>query len=119
MKRYLIPGLGVVVSPFMEAAHFEAGGQGYDVWHLYGIRPFPDATAMKKLQRELPARVDRWVKADIPYCLDDGAARNCMSCLGFVLRALYPGGGDYPAMPRDFWRTVNPSATPPTICCST
>lgn len=107
------PGLGVVVSPFMEAAHFEAGGQGYDVWHLYGLRPFADNAAMSKLQRELPARVARWVKADIAYCFDDGPARNCMSCLGFVLRALYPGGGDYPAMPRDFSRTVNPARYTP------
>ena len=102
------PGLGVVVSPFMEATHFEAGGRGYDVWYLYGLRPFADNAAMSKLQRELPARVERWVKADIPYCLDDRPARNCMSCLGFVLRALYPGRGDYPAMPQDFWRAVNP-----------
>ena len=107
------PGLGVVVSPFMEAAHFEAGGQGYDVWHLYGLRPFADNAAMSKLQRELPARVARWVKADIAYCFDDGPARNCMSCLGFVLRALYPGRGDYPAMPRDFSRTVNPARYTP------
>ncbi len=107
------PGLGVAVSPFMEAAHFEAGGQGYDVWHLYGLRPFADNATMSKLRRELPARVARWVKADIPYCLDDGPARHCMSCLGFVLRALYPGRGDSPAMPQDFWRTVNPARYSP------
>lgn len=99
------PGIGVVVSPFMNGVQFEAGGQNYDVWHLYGLRPFRDPAAMARLRRELPSRVERWVKAGVPYCLDDAPRANCMSCLGLVLRALYPGRQDYPALPRDFWHT--------------
>lgn len=99
------PGTGVTISPFMEDGVLAAGGKAYEVWHLYGIRPFPDNAAMTTLQRELPARIGPWVKAATPYCEIDGLGSKCMSCLGFVLRALYPGrGGDYPDLPRDFWR---------------
>lgn len=99
------PGLGVVISPFIDGETVEAGDRSYGVWHLYGIRPHVDAAAMTRLQKELPARVDRWVKAGIPYCLDDAPRANCMSCLGLVLRALFPGrNDDYPVLPRDFWR---------------
>jgi hypothetical protein len=98
------PDIGVVVSPFMNGVQFEAGGQNYDVWHLYGLRPFRDPAAMARLRKELPGRVNGWVKAGVPYCLDDAPRANCMSCLGLVLRALYPGRTDYPALPKDFWR---------------
>lgn len=107
------PGLGVAVSPFIESGEIEANGQTYEVWHLYGLRPFADAGAMAKLQRELPLRIERWTKAGIPYCLDDAPKLNCMSCLGFVMRALFPGRGDYPAVPRDFSRTANPARYTP------
>jgi hypothetical protein len=99
------PGTGVTVSPFIEDGVMAAGGKAYEVWHLYGIRPFPDDAAMTALRRELPARIEPWVKAATPYCEIDGLGAKCMSCLGFVLRALYPGrGSDYPDLPRDFWR---------------
>lgn len=99
------PDLGVVISPFINGETVQAGDRSYGVWHLYGIRPHADAAAMTRLQKELPARIDRWVKAGIPYCLDDAPRANCMSCLGLVLRALFPGRvDDYPVLPRDFWR---------------
>lgn len=99
------PGHGVTISPFIDAGEKESGGRIYEVWHLYGLRPFPDDNAMASLRRELPVRVDRWVKAGLPYCLDDGPRSNCISCLGFVLRALYPVRNGYPQIPADFSRT--------------
>jgi hypothetical protein len=107
------PGLGVAVSPFIDAGEISAGGPRYEVWHLYGLRPAGDAGSIAKLQRELPGRVERWVKTGIPYCLDDAPKQNCMSCLGFVMRALFPGRDGYPAPPRDFSRTTNPSRYTP------
>ncbi len=98
------PNVGVVISPFLDGEAMQAGDKSYEIWHLYGIRPHADAATMVKLQKELPARVDRWVKAGIPYCLDDSPGANCMSCLGLVLRALFPGRADYSALPRNFWR---------------
>lgn len=107
------PGLGVVVSPFIDGETIQAGGKSYEVWHLYGIRPHADAAAMARLHRELPARVERWVKTGISYCLDDAPGANCMSCVGLVLRALFPGRADYPALPRNFWRTAQNSRYTP------
>lgn len=98
------PDLGVVISPFLDGESMQAGDKSYEVWHLYGIRPHADTAAMARLEKELPARVARWVKAGIPYCLDDTPGANCMSCLGLVMRALFPGRSDYPALPRNFWR---------------
>ncbi|MGP1609104.1 MAG: hypothetical protein ACTS5G_00255, partial [Burkholderiales bacterium] len=98
------PGIGVVVSLFIDGETMQAGDKSYEVWHLYGIRPHADAATMARLQKELPARVDRWAKAGVPYCLEDAPGANCMSCLGLVLRALFPGRtGDYPALPQNFW----------------
>jgi len=99
------PELGVVVSPFISGETIEVGNNSYDVWHLYGIRPFPDNAAMARLRRTLPAQVNAWTRAGIPYCLDDTPQGKCMSCIGLVLRALFPGRRGYPDMPRDFWRT--------------
>lgn len=98
------PELGVVVSPFISGETLEVGNNSYDVWHLYGIRPFPDNAAMARLRKTLPARVDAWTRAGIPYCLDDSPQGKCMSCIGLVLRALFPGNRGYPDLPRDFWR---------------
>lgn len=98
------PGTGVTVSPFIDGDVMVSAGNRYDVWHLYGIRPHADAAAMNKLQKALPARVARWIKAGKPYCLEDSREAACISCLGFVLRALYPGRGDYPELPAGFWR---------------
>jgi hypothetical protein len=99
------PELGVVVSPFIESGVVSAGGKDYEVWHLYGIRPFPDDAAMAGLQKALPDRVRSWVEGKTPYCDNDGPRSTCMSCLGFVLRVLFPGRNSaYPDLPRDFWR---------------
>ena len=99
------PNLGVVVSPFMESGVVPAGGKEYEVWHLYGIRPFHDEAAMGALRREILGRVNPWVEARTPYCEDDGPRRNCTSCLGFVLRVLFPGPkNDYPQLPHAFLR---------------
>jgi len=100
------PDLGVVVAPFIEAGPLQAGDKEFYVWHQYGIRPFPNDPAMAALRKGLAGRVDALVKAGTPYCLEDGPRSNCMSCLGFVLRVLFPGRqlDDYPRLPRDFWR---------------
>lgn len=99
------PDLGPVVSPFIEAGIVQAGGKEYEVWHLYGLRPFPDDAAMAALQKALPGRVRSLTERNISYCENDGPQRRCMSCLGFVLRALFPGRNNaYPDVPRDFWR---------------
>ncbi|MEK6593925.1 MAG: hypothetical protein AABZ67_12695 [Pseudomonadota bacterium] len=99
------PDLGVVISPFVESGIVPAGGKDYEVWHLYGIRPFPDDAAMATLRGELANRIQPWAKAATPYCENDGPRSSCMSCLGFVLRVLFPGKySDYPVLPRDFWR---------------
>jgi hypothetical protein len=99
------PDIGVVISPFLDSGILTAGGKEYEVWHLYGIRPFPDDAAMDLLRRELANRVQPWIHSAIPYCENDGPHSGCMSCLGFVLRVLFPGKhGAYPDLPRDFWR---------------
>lgn len=107
------PNVGVVISPFLDGETMQAGDKSYEVWHLYGIRPHSDSAAMARLHRELPARVDRWIKTGISYCLDDAPGANCMSCVGLVLRALFPGRADYPALPRNFWRTAQSSRYTP------
>lgn len=108
------PDLGVVISPFIDGEDLHTGTHNYTVWHLYGVRPFPDDAVMARLQQDLPGRIAPWLKAPTPYCIDDGPKRNCMSCLGFVLRALFPGrGSDYPAMPRDFSRSGHPAQYTP------
>jgi hypothetical protein len=103
------PDLGVVVSPFLEQGVVPAAGKQYRVSHLYGIRPFPDDAAMHALRGALAGRVGRWVAAGTPYCENDGPRSGCMSCLGFVLRVLFPGKySDFPDMPRDFGRVGYP-----------
>lgn len=102
------PGLGVTISPFVAEGVVSAQGQDYEVWHLYGIRPFADDGAMAALAKTLTARVAAWAKAGIPYCLTDAGRADCMSCLGFVLRVLYPPrAGDYPNLPRRLARAGN------------
>lgn len=105
------PGLGVTVSPFLEYGVVQAAGKDYEVWHLYGIRPFPEDAAMAALRKNLLNRIDPWIRAGTPYCEHDGPKSACMSCLGFVLRALFPGrASDYPDLPRDFWRAGSASS---------
>jgi hypothetical protein len=103
------PEAGVVVVPLAAQATITAGGKEFKVSHLYGIRPFPEDSAMAELRGALPARVGRWVEAGTPWCENDGPAGGCMSCLGFVLRVLFPGrASDFPEMPADFGRAGHP-----------
>ena len=99
------PGLGVVVSPFVRSGVIAWNGRAYEVNHLYGIRPFSDERAMQVLRHELSARVAPWTEANTPYCDEQRPSNGvCMSCLGFVLRVLYPPRDDatLPALPDDF-----------------
>jgi hypothetical protein len=101
------PELGVVVSPFMASGEMQAGKHAYPVRHLYGIRPFREEAAMIELQKNLWHRVIPWVEDATPYCaLIASSGRPCVSCLGLVLRVLYPSpSGGMPALPRDFDRS--------------
>lgn len=98
------PGRGVFISPFIASGWVSSDGKAYQVEHLYGIRPFPAAQSMRVLQQELAARVAPWVEHEIPYCDEEQPAHQvCFSCLGFVLRVLYPGSdAGLPAFPADF-----------------
>ena len=52
----------------------------------------------------LRTRIAPYVEERTPYCDENGSAdRFCLSCLGFVLRVLYPGNTrSYPTLPPDF-----------------
>ena len=102
-----VPELGVVVSPFMEAGELQTGGGTYTVRHLYGIRPFHSDNAMLALQDDLWRRVIPWVEDATPYCpLISASDQPCLSCLGLVLRVLYPSvSGGMPSLPPDFERS--------------
>lgn len=99
-----VPELGVNVSPFMRSGQITANGKAFDIEYLYGIRPVLDDAALRTLQRELEARVAWWVGEKTPYCDEElPPNRLCVSCLGFVLRVLYPGSStSFPAMPAEF-----------------
>jgi hypothetical protein len=95
------PGLGVVVHPFTKAGVIFAGGKSYAVEHVYGIRPFADEPAMRVLQQDLARRIAPWEQT--PFCDEERANDECLTCLGFVLRVLFPGPtAGPPALPRDF-----------------
>jgi hypothetical protein len=98
------PETGVAIVSFARSGSITANGKTYAFEHLYGIRPFPDERSMETLQKELAARVAYWVAEKTPYCDEQGdTARMCVSCLGFVLRVLYPGPTPVqPALPSDF-----------------
>ena len=98
------PELGVAVVPFIEAGEIEVNGKVYAVRHRYGMRPFADERAMQALRQDLPRRVMPWVEDATPYCnTTETPPHLCVSCLGFVLRVLYPGRSPaYPALPMDF-----------------
>jgi len=101
------PGLGVVVSPFIESGTLSAKGKTYEVQHLFGIRAFPDDAAQAQLARDMPARIAPWIDDGVQHCdLDPPRRTMCVSCLGFVLRVLFPG--DFPvrpALPAELMRT--------------
>jgi len=101
------PETGASIMPFIRAGVVEVGARAYKVEHLYGLRPFPDAASMAALRMGLADRVSPLVEGRTPYCnpfLRSDAL--CLSCLGFVLEALFPGRmPGSPAMPADFPRT--------------
>ena len=101
------PEAGVGVAPFMRSGTVEVGGRPYGVEHLYGLRPFPDQESMAALRAALWDRVSPLVDGKTPYCNPFLRAQSlCLSCLGFVLEALFPGRmPGSPAMPADFPRT--------------
>jgi hypothetical protein len=98
------PEAGVFVAPFLAAGSFTIGSSRYEIEHLYGLRPFRDAASMRTFAAELPARIAPFVEGQTAYCDETGSAdRFCVSCLGFVLRVLYPGNTTaFPALPADF-----------------
>ena len=101
---WAFPGLGVSVSHFIESGQVDANGALYEVAHIYGLRPFPDDDAMRELQAEVANRVAPWIDDEVGYCyLKPAGGDLCVSCLGFVMRILFPGRSpEYPTLPRDF-----------------
>lgn len=97
------PGLGVVVSPFIESGQVDVNGKSYPVRHLYGIRPFPDEASMRVLQQQISARVAPWIDNATPYCNQTAPSDHlCLSCLDFVMRILFPPrSGAFPSLPSD------------------
>ena len=98
------PELGVAVSPFIKSGTVRVGDKDYQVEHLFGIRPFADDAAMRTLQDSLTARVLPWVDEGASYCeLNAPPGQVCVSCLGFVLRILFPVHYPVsPALPAEF-----------------
>lgn len=101
------PELGVSVYPFIASGQIVANGKTFDVEHLYGIRPFSDEGSMASLRRELDSRIAWWIDQKTPYCDEqEPSSRLCTSCLGFVMRVLYPGSSPaWVALPADFRST--------------
>jgi len=101
------PDMGASVVPFIRSGSIEVAGRSYGVRHLYGLRPFPDAESMAALRAALWERVSPLVEGETPYCNPFLRSRSlCLSCLGFVQEALFPGRTPgSPAMPADFPRT--------------
>ena len=98
------PEAGVFLAPFLPAGSFTIGNVRYDIEHLYGLRPFRDEAALRTFARELNGRIAPYLEENTPYCDESGNSdRYCLSCLGFVLRVLYPGATRaYQALPADF-----------------
>ena len=98
------PELGVVVSPFIASGQLPVNGRSYTVRHQFGLRPFPDDESMLALQNALVGRVISWVEDETPYCnLTARSNQLCLSCLGFVMRVLYPSrSGAMASLPPDF-----------------
>lgn len=108
MIAWAFPDLGVIISPFIETGTLTAKDERYEVRHLFGLRPFPGDEPMTRLILNLPARIAPYVDGGVEHCDIDPAPRGrfCVSCLGFVLRVLFPG--PFPlqaALPADFSAT--------------
>lgn len=101
------PRTGVSVVSFIGSGTLVADGQIYRVEHLYGIRPFADDPSMRALQADLAARISPWIDDETAHCDPESPSnRECVSCLGFVMRVLYPGVyRHFVALPQDFKRT--------------
>ena len=100
------PGVGVTVAPFIAAGEYDANGRRFRVEHQYGLRPYRNDAAVRRLQANLQRRVKPWIDHATPYCeLNGVTAEVCVSCFGFVAQVLYPGTTRmYAAFPRDFPR---------------
>lgn len=98
------PGIGASVSPFIKAGTISVDGKSFEVEHLYGIRPFRTEEAMRVLRRDVAERVRVWVDEKTPYCDElTPSHAQCLSCLGFVMRVLWPGTTrNFAAPPADF-----------------
>jgi hypothetical protein len=98
------PGVGVTIVPFMKSGSVVADGKRYDVEHLYGLRPLRDDESLRAFQRIVADRVAWWIDQKTPYCDEERPSNSmCVSCLGFVLRVLYPGLSPLlPSLPSDF-----------------
>ena len=102
------PGLGVHQAPFIAAGEVDANGKVFKVQHLYGLRPFANATSMRTLRSNLMRRVTPLVRNRVPYCELNGVTPGlCMSCMGFVSQVLFPGKTqEYANFPRNFPRVA-------------
>lgn len=100
------PGVGVTVAPFIADGTYDANGRRFTVQHQYGLRPYRNEAAVRRLQAGLQRRVQPWVDNAVPYCELNGVAREvCVSCFGFAAQILYPGKSQmYADFPRDFPR---------------
>lgn len=100
------PGLGVHLAPFIADGEVDAGGRAFKVRHLYGLRPFAQEQALRRLRGNLQRRVMPLVQQRTPYCELNGVTPGlCMSCMGFVSQVLFPGKTpEYADFPRNFPR---------------
>lgn len=98
------PGVGVTVAPFIADGAYDANGRRFTVQHQYGLRPYRNEAAVRRLQAGLQRRVQPWIDNAVPYCELNGVSREvCVSCFGFAAQILYPGKTKmYAEFPRDF-----------------
>lgn len=101
-----VPGLGVIVSPFIADGEIGSDAKLFKVRHLYGLRPFPDDALMRALQKSMLSRIIPLVEDGTPYCyLRPLHGDFCLNCLGFAMRVLFPGPTVvFPTLPADFAR---------------
>jgi hypothetical protein len=101
-----VPGLGVIVSPFIADGEIGSDAKLFKVRHLYGLRPFPDDALMRTLQKSMLSRIIPLVEDGTPYCyLRPLHGDFCLNCLGFAMRVLFPGPTtNFPTLPDDFSR---------------
>jgi hypothetical protein len=100
------PGVGVTVAPFIADGAYDANGRRFTVQHQYGLRPYRNDAAVRRLQAGLQRRLQPWIDNAVPYCELNGVTREvCVSCFGFAAQILYPGKSQmYADFPRDFPR---------------